>query len=127
MRLRRKRRNMSLMEEHPVPAWYDLDGKLALVQLRQPYVVVTHPADPVIRTDAGAVPMSRVRPEHGVHGAITVPYLRGRLRVVPGEPGRVMVVVSVEMDDGVQADVWLDRDEIVSITVTEQRLVKVPS
>ena len=40
---------------------------------------------------------------------------------------RVMVVVSVEMDDGVQADVWLDRDEIVSITVTEQRLVKVPS
>ncbi len=115
------------MEDHPVPAWYDLNDKLVLVQLRQPYVVVTHPAEPVIRTDAGAVPMSRVRPEHGVHGAITVPYLRGRLRVVPGEPGRVMFVVSVEMDDGVRADVWLDRDEIAYITATEQRLVKAAS
>lgn len=112
------------MEDHPVPAWHDLEGRLVLVQLRQPYVVVTHPCEPMIRTEQGTLPMSAVRPEHGIQGAATVPYLRGVLHVAPGEPGRIMFRIRVDLEHGVRADVFLDREDVAFITSTERSLIQ---
>lgn len=116
--------SVAFMEDHPVPAWHDIEGRLVLVQLRQPYVVVTHPCEPMIRTEHGALPMSAVRPEHGIQGAATVPYLRGTLHVAPGEPGRIMFRIRVDMDNGAKADVFLDREDVVFITATERSLIQ---
>lgn len=110
--------------ERAESGWHIFDGQGVLVQLRDPWVGVTHPNEPVVtRDDTGKIT-----------GVSTVPFLRGILRVLPdvvGPNGRRDVVFVIETSDPNQQRpgkvfILVPREQIAYISKTEPQLISTP-
>jgi hypothetical protein len=103
--------------------WSEFDGKAVLMQLNQPYVGVTDPIMPCFQKDA----------EGNITGVVSVPYLRGTLRVVDdvspsGKRDTMFIVTTDDPNGNIKGKVTIavPREQIAFITTTERQLIAAP-
>jgi hypothetical protein len=111
---------MSIENEEYMVGWGEFDGKPVLVQLNQPYVGVTDPVMPCFQKDA----------EGNIAGVVSVPYLRGMLRVVsdvsPSGKRDIMFIVTTDDPNGNvkgKVTIAVPREQVAFITTTERQLI----
>lgn len=93
--------------------WYYYDGKPVVIQLREPWIGVTYPNDPV-RTQDG-------------QGVVSTPFLRGTCHVYPDGNDVMFVLETTDPNPASTAQViiGIKREDITFITYIERRLVQV--
>lgn len=114
---------MSNENQEYTTGWSEFDGKPVLMQLNQPYVGVTDPIMPCFqKDDAGAIT-----------GVVSVPYLRGMLRVVDdvsptGKRDTMFIITTDDPNPNVKGKVTIavPREQVAFITTTERQLIAVP-
>lgn len=96
--------------------WYYFDGKPVLIQLREPWVGVTHPNDPVLQRDA----------KGEVAGVVSVPFLKGICRVFDDGDDIMFVLETTDPNPQIQAmaHIGIKKEDIAYITHIEKRLIQ---
>lgn len=97
--------------------WYWFDGKPVLVQLREPWIGVTYPNDPVLTTD-----------KDGKQGVISTPFLKGICHVRPDGDDIMFVLETTDPNPANRAMAFIavKKEDVAFITHIEQRLVAAP-
>ncbi len=106
---------MSDTESSEKSHWYWYDGKPVLLQLREPWVGVTHPNDPVMQRDK----------EGNIVGVVSVPFLKGICRVHPDGNDVMFVLETTDPDPSknAMAHIGVKREDVAFITYIERKLV----
>lgn len=95
--------------------WYRFDGKPVLLQLKEPWVGVTYPNDPVLQRNK----------EGEVTGVVTVPFLKGICHVHPDGDDVMFVLETTDPNPNARAmaHIGIKREDIAFITHIERRLI----
>lgn len=94
--------------------WYYFDGKPVLIQLREPWVGVTFPNDPVLTRD-----------KDGRQGVVSVPFLKGICHVHPDGNDVMFILETTDPnpESNAMAHIGIKREDVAYITHIERRLV----